>query len=268
MSVRRPSVEHSPLRRPGHAPTGRTKARAAVATAAACVGVALLAAACSDPGTGAGTSAAATPATTGAPARTGAPSANHGSSTQGPTEADVRTMQQSLREVGCYRGAVDGIAGPQTTTAVRSFQSGSHLAVDGVYGHATEAALTSAVRSGRQVCAAQTTTTTTASSAPKTASTRPSAPSTTSPTAHSTVAAAPCTAAAIGQAVPSGDKVISYQCGGGWAAGSWTNSDYAAAFLLQSSNGRWVKAPANACQNAAVLGIPSNVLDVSPCKVS
>jgi hypothetical protein len=43
---------------------------------------------------------------------------------------------------------------------------------------------------------------------------------------------------------------------------------YTAAYLLRSSNGVWVQPPANACANPTALGIPTAVLDVSPCKVS
>lgn len=46
--------------------------------------------------------------------------------------ATVRRAQQRLADLGYHEGAVDGIAGPRTTTAVRSFQKVVGLPVDGV----------------------------------------------------------------------------------------------------------------------------------------
>jgi peptidoglycan hydrolase-like protein with peptidoglycan-binding domain len=168
----------------------------------------------------------------------------------------VKVLQQDLTKVGCYSGAVDGKLGPMTIRALRNFQAASHLTVDGVYGPNTEGVLAPAAQAGVRVCAASSsaTTTTTASS-------------TTTTTSASTVSA-PCTAAAISAALQPGETLNSYQCGAGWAAGSWTNSMYTAAFLLKSSNGAWVQPPTNACANASALGIPANVLNISPCKVS
>ena len=50
-------------------------------------------------------------------------------------------LQVALRHTGHYRGAVDGVAGPQTRDAVRRFQRANGLAVDGVAGPRTRAAL-------------------------------------------------------------------------------------------------------------------------------
>ena len=44
------------------------------------------------------------------------------------------TIQRRLAALGHYRGAVDGIVGPETRAAIRAFQKGAGLAVDG---HAT-----------------------------------------------------------------------------------------------------------------------------------
>ncbi|ADZ72418.1 glycoside hydrolase family protein [Polymorphum gilvum] len=50
--------------------------------------------------------------------------------------------QAILARLGHYDGALDGLAGPRTTKAVRAFQSGHpHLKVDGLLGPATAAAL-------------------------------------------------------------------------------------------------------------------------------
>lgn len=79
---------------------------------------------------------------------------------------------------------------------------------------------------------------------------------------------APCTAAAVGAALPSGETLVSFRCVSGWAAGAMQNPQYESAYLLESRNGGWVKPPADACTHAAALGIPGVVLAVSPCKVS
>jgi L,D-transpeptidase ErfK/SrfK len=47
---------------------------------------------------------------------------------------DVRALQESLKELGIYRGVVDGIFGPQTDQAVREFQSQAGITVDGIVG--------------------------------------------------------------------------------------------------------------------------------------
>jgi len=56
----------------------------------------------------------------------------------------VRWTQQSLNSVMGLRLAVDGIMGPQTRSAVRSFQQRAGLVIDGVVGPKTEGALISA----------------------------------------------------------------------------------------------------------------------------
>jgi peptidoglycan hydrolase-like protein with peptidoglycan-binding domain len=50
-------------------------------------------------------------------------------------------LQAALRDSSHYRGAVDGIAGPQTREAVRAFQRSRGLEADGVAGPATRRAL-------------------------------------------------------------------------------------------------------------------------------
>jgi peptidoglycan hydrolase-like protein with peptidoglycan-binding domain len=57
-----------------------------------------------------------------------------------PTQ-QAAALQAALRAHGHYRGPVDGIAGPQTRGAVRSFQQSRGLEVDGIPGPATRAAL-------------------------------------------------------------------------------------------------------------------------------
>lgn len=81
----------------------------------------------------------------------------------GLSAATVRTLQTQLATVGCYTGSVDGVIGPATTQALRSFQSASGLSVDGVYGSNTKAKLSSAAAAGTKVCTTATTTTTSTS---------------------------------------------------------------------------------------------------------
>ena len=56
----------------------------------------------------------------------------------------IRWVQTSLNKIMGLRLAVDGIKGPQTSSAVRSFQQRSGLVVDGIVGPKTEAALIAA----------------------------------------------------------------------------------------------------------------------------
>jgi peptidoglycan hydrolase-like protein with peptidoglycan-binding domain len=160
----------------------------------------------------------------------------------------VKALQVALAKVGCYSGPVDGTIGPQTTRAVTAFQSAAGLAADGVYGSQTRSKLLTAAAAGTKVCGATVPT------------------STTSTTSAATSLSAPCTSAAVAAALPSSDKVISFQCAGGWAAGSFSNGVYDAAYLLQSSSGKWVRITAvSVCTSGS---IPTAILDVSPCKVS
>lgn len=228
--------------------------RRGLAAAALCVAVAVVAAGCSSGTTTASTTTSTTTSSSSTSTTATTTPAGH------LTTAEIQTMQQDLKKVGCYRGAVDGIIGPETTRAVKDFQSASHLTVDGVYGPNTEGLLTAAASAGATTC----TSSTPATTAPTTTTTT-AAPATTTTGAPATAA---CTAAAISAALGTGKTLNSYQCGNGWAAGSWTNTMYTAAFLLQSKSGTWVQPPTNACADATALGIPANVLDVSPCKVS
>jgi LysM repeat protein len=53
----------------------------------------------------------------------------------------IAGLQIALRHRGLYRGPIDGIQGPRTRQAVRTFQRRKHLAVDGLAGPRTHAAL-------------------------------------------------------------------------------------------------------------------------------
>ena len=59
---------------------------------------------------------------------------------QGDRDHPVKTLQYLLRERG-HSVAVDGIFGPKTDAAVRAFQRSAHLAVDGIVGPHTWSAL-------------------------------------------------------------------------------------------------------------------------------
>jgi hypothetical protein len=77
--------------------------------------------------------------TTEAPAQTLSP---------GATGQQVKLLQQALNQLGYTVGTVDGNYGPATQSAVEKFQQANDLAVDGVVGEQTLAAL-------RQALAAQ-----------------------------------------------------------------------------------------------------------------
>jgi peptidoglycan hydrolase-like protein with peptidoglycan-binding domain len=66
---------------------------------------------------------------------------------RGDTEHPVRTLQHLLRAHG-KNVAVDGIFGPATDAAVRAFQGSRGLAVDGIVGPHTWSALIFVVRRG------------------------------------------------------------------------------------------------------------------------
>lgn len=57
------------------------------------------------------------------------------------TTAENRTIQTKLKRWGYYKGSVDGIYGSQTREAVKYFQRKNGLAVDGIVGPNTAAAL-------------------------------------------------------------------------------------------------------------------------------
>jgi murein DD-endopeptidase MepM/ murein hydrolase activator NlpD len=55
--------------------------------------------------------------------------------------ANVAALQVALKAVHRYHGSIDGVAGPGTKRAVRTFQRRHHLAADGVAGPQTRRAL-------------------------------------------------------------------------------------------------------------------------------
>lgn len=143
-----------------------------------------------------------------------------------------QTIQGDLRSVGCYAGAEDGIVGPETDAAIMAFQRASGLTVDGVLGPDTAKALETDASSGRKVCDAAAATTTTAAAATTTAN-----------------GVAPCTATALLGGLPAeGEKIATYVCSSGWAAGSLTDGTK---FILRSQNGRWYAPGQDPCGSAS-----------------
>jgi lysozyme family protein len=57
------------------------------------------------------------------------------------TNPQIPGLQVALREKGFYRGSIDGIAGPLTAQAVRTFQRKARITVDGIAGRQTRRAL-------------------------------------------------------------------------------------------------------------------------------
>jgi peptidoglycan lytic transglycosylase len=47
------------------------------------------------------------------------------------SQDEIRQVQERLKELGYYDGAIDGVYGPQTAEAVREYQRGQGLAVTG-----------------------------------------------------------------------------------------------------------------------------------------
>ena len=58
----------------------------------------------------------------------------------------VEARQQALKELGYYRGSVDGIWGPESRGALIRFQEEEALVPDGIWGPKTEATITGALR--------------------------------------------------------------------------------------------------------------------------
>jgi len=70
-----------------------------------------------------------------------APQVKHSILRYGNTGEEVRKLQQTLSNLGYSPGPIDGIFGPQTDKAVRSFQSANGLLVDGIVGKNTWVAI-------------------------------------------------------------------------------------------------------------------------------
>lgn len=69
-----------------------------------------------------------------------------GQKTLAKIKEDVTTVQQQLNDLGYNAGKADGIFGPATRSAVKSFQSDYKLSADGIAGSKTRAALAEAIK--------------------------------------------------------------------------------------------------------------------------
>ncbi len=149
-------------------------------------------------------------------------------------------IQTQLQQVGCYRGAIDGILGRASDEAILEFQRAEGLAADGELGPRTEAALTAAVAAGRRVCSPTTTTST---------------PATTTTAAPND---APCTASALLKGLPAeGEQITRFVCAGGWAAGSLDNGSK---FILKAQQGSWFAPAQDPCGGASA-GLDPAILE-------
>ncbi len=166
-----------------------------------------------------------------------------------------RTVQAALKKVGCYRGKVDGIIGPETDAAVLAFQAAAGVTVDGQLGPQTAAALKADAAAGKTVC--------TAGAGTSTTTAKPVGTTTTAPGGG----VAPCTASAITQGLGVATHSVtieSYVCSEGWAAG--TQDATPAQFVLQSVNGVWVVPAQTPCGTASA-GLPPIILETG-CSLS
>ncbi|NLB91010.1 MAG: hypothetical protein GX786_07310 [Clostridiales bacterium] len=68
---------------------------------------------------------------------TASPSPTPSSFRKGSTGAGVKSMQQKLKDLGYYKGSVDGDFGTGTVDAVKAFQKQNGLRVDGIAGKGT-----------------------------------------------------------------------------------------------------------------------------------
>lgn len=59
---------------------------------------------------------------------------------------DAREIQAALKKANFYKGAIDGVIGPETKEAIRKFQEANQLTPDGIVGSRTWAILESLIQ--------------------------------------------------------------------------------------------------------------------------
>jgi peptidoglycan hydrolase-like protein with peptidoglycan-binding domain/GH25 family lysozyme M1 (1,4-beta-N-acetylmuramidase) len=69
----------------------------------------------------------------------------------GDSGEDVRNLQNNLTKLGFSVGAIDGVFGPQTKAAVKSFQSAKRSTIDGIAGPQTLGAIRTAMKNLSQI---------------------------------------------------------------------------------------------------------------------
>lgn len=171
--------------------------------------------------------------------------------------AQVQLMQRQLNALGCNAGTVDGKLGPNTTAAVRWFQTAAKLQVDGIVGPLTSAALTQAAAAGTPSC----------TQVPK--------PKPSSTTTSTGVNGIPCTSAVFANAARAslspGETIVKtgpFQCAGPWAYNGPTISSGGTAsqipLLMRWNGSSWQVVDRNAyCESG---GVPAVVADLA-CQV-
>jgi peptidoglycan hydrolase-like protein with peptidoglycan-binding domain len=90
-------------------------------------------------------------------------STGSGSTASNSSDQSVTEVQRQLTQLGYYKGTINGVFDSQTQTAVMNFQRDRGLAVDGIVGSATTAALYQTPASSPTAPTASSTTSTTAS---------------------------------------------------------------------------------------------------------
>lgn len=68
-----------------------------------------------------------------------------------PVLMSMKDVQTVLKQLGYYKGSIDGIADGNTLQAVRSFQEANGLPIDGMLGQATKELLTTVLLQGEDV---------------------------------------------------------------------------------------------------------------------
>jgi len=168
---------------------------------------------------------------------TGTTSTTAGSSDFGGDGNDVLAVQRALNALDCGAGPLDGKLGQDTLAAIRRFQSAAGIAVDGIVGPQTRAAIEHAATTGSPVCTNVPT---------------PPTPSTTPASGGGGGSTPPCTDPAIRGAITASllpgeqlTKLNPFQCAITWAVATPTITSPAdpsgtnVTYLLRWSGATW-----------------------------